>query len=45
MRTSSSVEAAAGLSAGDTLFVSGLLQLRPGAAAAPVISGPDTESR
>lgn len=38
MRTSTSVEAAAGLSRGDTLFVSGLLQLRPGAPATPVVS-------
>jgi membrane fusion protein (multidrug efflux system) len=38
-RTPEAVEAAAGLSAGDTLFVSGLMQMRPGTPAMAVIAG------
>jgi membrane fusion protein (multidrug efflux system) len=38
LRSPTAVEAAAGLAAGDTIFVSGLLQLRPGAPAIAVIA-------
>jgi len=38
LRTPESVEAAQGLTAGDTLLVSGLLQLRPGAPVIPAFS-------
>ncbi len=39
MREARMVEAMSGLSEGDTILVSGLLQLRPGAAVAPQIAG------
>jgi membrane fusion protein (multidrug efflux system) len=39
LRTPDAVEAAAGLKAGDTIFTSGLMQLRPGVPAIPVVAG------
>ncbi len=40
LRTARAVEAVSGLSAGDTIFVTGLLQLRPGMPVVPVVSAP-----
>lgn len=39
LRTADAVEAVAGLVEGDTIFVSGLMQLRPAAPAIPVLAG------
>jgi hypothetical protein len=39
-RDAESVEAVAGLSPGDTVLVSGLLQLRPASPVIPVVSAP-----
>jgi membrane fusion protein (multidrug efflux system) len=39
-RDAQSVEVAAGLEAGDTVLISGLMQLRPGAAVIPVVANP-----
>jgi membrane fusion protein (multidrug efflux system) len=39
LRTPDAVEAAAGLAPGDTIFVSGLMQLRPGTPARAVVGG------
>jgi membrane fusion protein (multidrug efflux system) len=44
LRTPDAVEAAAGLNAGDTIFVSGLMQLRPDAPAVAVVAAASSDT-